>query len=76
VTPDQRHHGRERAVLASRHDLYERTAHNLDLTDNPGRTREEHRELSNGASHSDERSAELCFDVSDSEDSIAAVIRA
>jgi transposase InsO family protein len=24
VTPDQRHHGGERAVLASRHDLYER----------------------------------------------------
>ena len=24
VTPDQRHHGRERAVLASRHALYER----------------------------------------------------
>jgi hypothetical protein len=24
VTPDQRHHGRERAVLASRHELYER----------------------------------------------------
>jgi transposase InsO family protein len=24
VTPDQRHHGRERAVLASRHQLYER----------------------------------------------------
>jgi putative transposase len=24
VTPDQRHHGRERTVLASRHDLYER----------------------------------------------------
>jgi len=24
VTPDQRHHGRERAVLASRHTLYER----------------------------------------------------
>jgi len=23
VTPDQRHHSRERAVLASRHDLYE-----------------------------------------------------
>jgi hypothetical protein len=24
VTPDQRHHARERAVLASRHELYER----------------------------------------------------
>ena len=24
VTPDQRHHGRDRAVLASRHKLYER----------------------------------------------------
>ena len=24
VTPDQRHHGRERAVLARRHELYER----------------------------------------------------
>jgi hypothetical protein len=24
VTPDQRHHGHERAVLANRHDLYER----------------------------------------------------
>jgi transposase InsO family protein len=24
VTPDQRHHGRDRAVLASRHELYER----------------------------------------------------
>jgi hypothetical protein len=25
VTPDQRHHRRERVVLASRHELYERT---------------------------------------------------
>jgi putative transposase len=27
VTPDERHHGRERAVLASRHELYERARH-------------------------------------------------